>query len=119
MLAGRADADRLVSVGRASEARWALSGSAALEALGAEPGQTVVFWTENVKLVAELLADTHRRVRIHAAANLIVAPAHPSVFEGATKVEDVNLVSPVQGIIDAIANGGEDRRIAEDLAGSW
>ncbi|UOE42730.1 hypothetical protein [Agromyces larvae] len=119
MFSGRNDADRLVSAGRSSGARWVLSGSASLEALGADPGKTVVFWAEDAKHVAELLTATHRQVKIHAAADVIVAPAHPSVFAGSTTIEDVNLVSPMQGIIDAVAIGGIDREIAEQLAGSW
>lgn len=119
MLNGRTDADRLISAGRASGARWVLSGSATLEALGAASGDTVVMWTEDVKGVAELLGGTHRRVNVPTAANLIVAPAHPSVFIGSTTVVDVNLVSPIQGIIDAVANGGEDREVALDLVRSW
>ena len=119
MFSGRNDADRLVSVGRASGARWVLSGSASLEALGADPGKTVVFWTEDTKHVAELLAGTHRQVKIHTAAEVIVAPAHPSVFAGSATIEDVNLVTPLQGIIDAVAAGGVDREIAEHLAASW
>lgn len=119
MLNGRTDADRLVSAGRASQSRWVLSGSAALDALGAPAGGTVVMWTEDVKGVAELLGGTHRRINVHTAANLIVAPAHPSVFMGSTTVEDVNLVTPIQGIIDAVANGGADRDIALELARSW
>lgn len=119
MFSGRNDADRLVSAGRASDARWVLSGSAALEALGSDPGKTVVFWTEDTKHVAELLAGTHRQVKIHTAAEVIVAPAHPSVFAGSVTIEDVNLVTPLQGVIDAVAAGGIDREIAEHLAGSW
>lgn len=119
MFSGRNDADRLVSVGRASGARWVLSGAAALDALGADSGHTVVFWTENAKHVAELFADTHRRVKIHTAADVVVAPAHPSVFAGSAMIEDVNLVAPLQGIIDAVAAGGVDRAIAEQLARSW
>jgi hypothetical protein len=119
MLTGRVDADRLVSAGRSSEARWALSGSAALEALGAEPGAVVVLWTDDPQRVTRLFDDTHRRVRTLTAATIVVAPAHPTVFEGLTTVEDVNLVSPVQGVIDAFANGGRDREIAESLVRSW
>ncbi|GAA2247911.1 helix-turn-helix domain-containing protein [Herbiconiux moechotypicola] len=119
LLSGRNDTDRLVSAGRASGVEWALSGSASLEALGADPGKTVVFWAQDAKLVAELLAGTHRRVKTPTAADVIVAPAHPTVFAGSTTIEDVNLVTPVQGVIDAIATGGVDREIAMTLAGSW
>jgi len=119
MFSGRNDADRLVSAGRASGVRWVLSGSAALDALGADPGKTVVFWTDDTKRVAELLAGTHRQVKVHTAADVIVAPAHPSIFAGSAMIEDVNLVTPLQGIIDAVAIGGVDRDIAEDLLESW
>jgi len=119
MFSGRNDVDRLISVGRASDVRWALSGTASLEALGAEPGKTVVFWTDQVRHVAELFGATHRRVRMHTAAEVIVAPAHPTTFAGSVEIEDVNLVAPLQGIIDAIAIGGVDRANAESLAGRW
>lgn len=115
MFSGRNDADRLVSVGRASNARWVLSGSASLEAFGSAAGKTVVFWTEDTKQTEELLASTHRKVRVHTAADVVVAPAHPSVFVGSTTIEDVNLVGPLQGIIDAVAAGGIDRTIARQL----
>lgn len=119
MFSGRNDADRLVSVGRASEADWVLSGAAALEALGADSGKTTVFWTTDPDRTSKLFADTHRRVNIHTAADVIVAPGHPSVFAGAETIEDVNLVTPVQGMIDAIAAGGADRRNAENLLRKW
>lgn len=119
LFAGRNDADRLVSAGRASEARWALSGSASLEAMGADPGKTVVLWTDDIKRVSDLLVDTHRRVRLHTAADVIVAPAHPSVFASSTTFEDVNLVSPLQGIIDSVAMGGVDEEIALSIASGW
>lgn len=119
MFSGRNDADRLVSVGRASGARWVLSGSASLDALGSAAGKTVVFWTEDAKQTEQLFASTHRKVRVHTAADVVVAPAHPSVFVGSTTIEDVNLVAPLQGIIDAVAAGGIDREIAQHFAESW
>lgn len=119
LFAGRNDADRLVSAGRASEARWALSGSASLEAMGAGPGKTVVLWTDDIKNVSDLLVDTHRRVRLHTAADVIVAPAHPSVFASSTTFDDVNLVSPLQGVIDSVAIGGVDEEIALSIASGW
>ncbi|QTX05676.1 helix-turn-helix domain-containing protein [Agromyces archimandritae] len=119
MFAGPVDVDRLVSAGRASEARWALSGAAALDAMGADGGTVTVLWAEDAKRLTELLAADLRRFRVRSAAGLIVAPADPTVFVGASTLEDVNLVSPVQAIIDSIANGGADQRIAESLAESW
>lgn len=112
LFAGRNDTDRLISVGRASGARWALSGAASLDAMGVDSGATVVMWTDDVKTVADLLTDTHRRVRLHSAADVIVAPAHPSVFVGAALWGDAFLVSPVQGIIDAVSLGGDEREAA-------
>ena len=120
MLSGRNDADRLVSAGLASGSTWALSGGAALEALGTDAAtETVVFWTDDVKQVAELLGATHRRVNVSSAADVIVAPAHPSVFDGAGAVEDVVLVSPVQAIIDSYGVGGSDRLVAQRIADGW
>ncbi|GAA4376433.1 helix-turn-helix domain-containing protein [Agromyces bauzanensis] len=119
MLSGRNDADRLVSAGVASGARWALSGAAALEALGSNGGGTVLMWSEDVTRAAQLLGGTHRRVKAEAAADVVIAPAHPSVFEGSTQVDDVVLVSPVQAIIDSFGLGGEVGATARRVAEAW
>lgn len=118
MFAGRSDPDRLVSVGIATGSRWALSGGAALEALGSDGG-TVVMWTEDVKQVAQLLAETHRRVNIVNAAQVIAAPAHWTVFDGSGALADVVLVSPVQAVIDSFGIGGQTRAQAVRVAGQW
>lgn len=76
-------------------------------------------WTEDVKQVARLLAETHRRVNIVTAAHVIVAPAHPTVFEGSGALDDVVLVSPVQAVIDSFGIGGQTRVQALRVAGQW
>ncbi|ROS37159.1 helix-turn-helix transcriptional regulator [Curtobacterium sp. PhB78] len=106
------DIDRLVSAGRASNAPWALSGWAALDALGIGDGMVAptIVWTEDPRAFAQLLGDTFRRGR-GEAVDVAVVPAHPSVFIGATEIEAVHLVDPLQGLIDA-AGLGESARSA-------
>lgn len=100
--------DRLVSAGRASGSRWALSGWAALDALGIEAHAPTIMWVEDARLTEQLLRDSFRPTRAHSA-DLIVVPAHPSVFAGTTNLSDIELVSPLQAFIDAVGLGGESR----------
>lgn len=100
--------DRLVSAGRASQGRWALSGWAALDALGIEVDAPTILWVEDARKAAQLLGDSFRPGRIERC-DLIVVPAHPSVFAGGGAVKDVELVSPLQAHIDAAGLGGDAR----------
>ncbi|WP_439690443.1 helix-turn-helix domain-containing protein [Curtobacterium sp. SP.BCp] len=100
--------DRLVSAGRASEQRWALSGWAALDALGIDAQAPTIMWVEDARKVGQLLGDSFRPAH-RDDADLIVAYAHLSVFAGATAVQDVELVSPLQAFIDAAGLGGDAR----------
>lgn len=102
--------DRLVSAGRASHQRWALSGWAALDALGLDldAHAPTIMWVENAHAMEQLLRDTFQPAR-SGSADLIVIPAHPSIFAGAGVVFDVELVSPLQAFVDAAGLGGDAR----------
>lgn len=100
--------DRLVSAGRAMQGPWALSGWAALDALGIEADAPTILWVEDARKAAQLLGDTFRPGRLDRS-DLIVVPAHASVFAGGGAIEDVELVAPLQAHIDAVGLGGEAR----------
>lgn len=100
--------DRLVSAGRSSQGRWALSGWAALDALGIEVDAPTILWVEDARKTAQLLGDSFRPGRVDRC-DLIVVPAHPSVFAGGGAIEDVELVAPLQAHIDAAGLGGDAR----------
>lgn len=109
------DVDRLVSAGRASTSRWALSGWAALDALGIETGASTIMWTDDARTTVQLLHGSFSPGR-RGSVGLIVAPAHPSVFADAGAVEDVELVAPLQAYIDAAGLGGDARdRVLSEL----
>lgn len=100
--------DRLVSAGRASKHPWALSGWAALDALGINAHAPTIMWTEDPHHMEQLLLDSFRPVR-RGEVDLFILPAHPSVFAGATTVVDVELVSPIQAFIDSVSLGEDVR----------
>lgn len=103
------DVDRLVSAGRASRQRWALSGWAALDALGIDVDGPTIMWVEDVRATTQLLGDSFRAGR-RSNADLFVVPAHPSVFSDSTTVDDVELVAPLQASLDGIGLGGDIRQ---------
>jgi transcriptional regulator with XRE-family HTH domain len=102
------DIDRLVSAGRASGNAWALSGWAALDGLEVDVDAPTVMWVDDVRRVTQLLHGSFAPAR-NGEADLIVAPAHPSVFAGVAEIEDVLLVDPLQAYIDAAGLGGDAR----------
>ncbi|BDZ49398.1 hypothetical protein GCM10025867_16390 [Frondihabitans sucicola] len=105
--------DRLVSAGRASRADWALSGSAAFDAMGREaPGPTILYTTDQ-RTITQLLSDTFTVVDPRGAP-LLVVEADRLTFSGAEAVEQVNLVTPTQAIVDAIGLGGRLAEVALD-----
>lgn len=121
-LIGRHDADRLASAALASEEPWALSGASALDALDIEPlskNSPTVLWTARPDAVTALLLSTHRRTTVVSAANVIVAPLHQTALAGSASVGRIELVSPVQAIIDSLGIGGELGDAAHNIAGGW
>jgi transcriptional regulator with XRE-family HTH domain len=100
--------DRLVSAGQASQQRWALSGWASLDALGIDAEAPTIMWVEDARKVGQLLGDSFRSAG-RGDADLLVITAHPSVFAGASAVEDVHLVAPLQAYLDATGLGGDAR----------
>jgi len=117
---GRNDTERLTSAGLASGQPWALSGAAGLEYLDVhEPGLPTVAWAQDPTRFAELLGNTHERTRVAAAASVIIAPLHEQVITGATDVDGVILVTPVQLVIDCIGVGGQLADAATRVAKEW
>jgi len=106
--------DRLVSAGQASRASWALSGGAALDALGHDLDAPTILWTESARTVVQLLNDTFSTTD-PGRAELIVADADPQVFLGATVVEDVLLVNPRRAYVDALGLDGDAASLALDI----
>lgn len=121
-LIGRHDADRLASAALASGEPWALSGAAALDALDVKPipkTSPTVLWTKKPDAVTGMLLSTHRRTSVASAASVIVAPLHVTVLEGGASVGRIELVSPVQAVIDSLGIGGELADAARSIAEEW
>lgn len=107
-LRGDNSAKRLGSAGNASGGDWAISGSAALEVVTAVDiaGPSVLWVDRDVEAASRLLLDTHRRVESAAAANVVVAAAHPSVFVDPFREGPIRYVAPTQLLLDCIGLGG-------------
>ncbi|MDY0946253.1 helix-turn-helix transcriptional regulator [Frigoribacterium sp. CFBP9039] len=103
--------DRLVSAGSASGDDWALSGWAALDAMEIDADAPTILWTPEPRRVAQLLADSFRP-GLAGLSDLILTPAHPSVFAGALEIDSVRLVAPIQAHIDAVGLGEAPRSAA-------
>ncbi|MFV0433865.1 MAG: hypothetical protein ACK5LO_07805 [Leucobacter sp.] len=114
--------DRLASAGYASGEEWALSGSAALEAMSGEPEEepVTVFWTPAPRRVCQLLSDT-LRIESHGlpASQLIICEPSVLTLVGASSIGGINLVSPVQAIIDCTGLHDRQRERAVSIAGEW
>jgi transcriptional regulator with XRE-family HTH domain len=121
-LIGRHDPDRLASAAIASEQPWSLSGAPALDALGIEPissASPTVLWTLAPAIVMGMLLSTHRKTTVASGANVIVAPLHQTVLAGGANLGGLELVSPVQAVIDSLGVGGELGVAAHNIAGRW
>lgn len=115
--------DRLASAGYATGEVWALSGSAALEALdGGDPDDTPVniLWTSQPQKAMQLLADSGRPApRGLGSADLIIAEPSDIMFRGLNTIEGISLVSPVQAIIDNLGLHDQQRDRAISIARAW
>jgi transcriptional regulator with XRE-family HTH domain len=103
--------DRLVSAGNASRQPWALSGWAALDAMGHDVSATTIFWADDPRKVRQLLADTFTTTSL-GDADLIVVRAEDETLQEATSVQDVRLVAPTRAYVDALGLGGEAETLA-------
>lgn len=111
------DVDRLVSAGRASGERWALSGWAALDAMGHDLDAATIFWVDDVRLITQLLADTMRPVPVDRA-DVIVTRGDDDVFAHTVDVEEVILVDAFRALLDSVGLGGAAESIALEVAGA-
>jgi transcriptional regulator with XRE-family HTH domain len=121
LLRGRKDATRMASAGSASGQPWALSGGPALTALGIEvPSDApTVMWAAEPSRIRELLGPTHEPTRVLGAASVIISPSSDLVVAGATEVDGIPLVTPVQMLIDCLGVGGPLAELAETVAKEW
>jgi hypothetical protein len=110
------DVDRLVSAGRASGRPWALSGWAALSAMGHELDAPTILWTTDVRRLTQLLADTMSTTTLDRA-DVIVREGDERIFDRSVTVEDVVLVDSFQALVDCVGLGGDAERVALEVAG--
>lgn len=121
LLRGRKDATRLASAALASGHPWALSGGPALASLGVDSASDAptVMWAADPSRVRELLGPTHEPTRVLGAASVIIAPSSDLVLAGATEIDGIPLVTPVQVLIDCLGVGGLLAELAESVAKDW
>ena len=111
---------RLASAGDASGGKWAVSGKAALEVTPDYPvtGPSVM-WVDDVERAATLLSETHKRVTSPSNAQVIIAGANPSIYDGAYAVGAVRYVAPIQMLLDCVGLGGRQEEITMSIAQEW
>lgn len=121
VLRGDRSAARLASAGDASGAHWALSGAAGLSYVtGNEVDGVAVLWVDrDPDEVSRYLLDTHRSVENAAAAQVIVARAHPSVFVDEHRGGPFVYVAPTQLLLDSIGLGGLTEATALLVQHGW
>lgn len=94
---------RVASAGDQSKASWALSGAPlASHLLGKQAVLApIVLWVaENLELAAQNLSLNLAEATNFQPAGIVLAQAETYELEGATQEGGINLVSPVQGILD-------------------
>lgn len=120
-LRGGNSAERLGSAGSASRQEWAISGAAALQVVtGTDVAGPSVLWVAgDADATSGLLLDTHRRIESPAAASVIVATAHPSVFVDEYRDGPIRYVAPIQLLLDCVGLGGMLEATALLAQKSW
>lgn len=119
-LRGNASVLRLASAADAANAPWAISGRAHFQlATDDEVEGPNIVWTENPRLVAELLSDTLTTSRSPETASVIVAPAPSALLQHSFTHQGVTYVAPIQAIIDGFSLGGKSAVMAKTIAESW
>ena len=94
---------RVASAGDQSKASWALSGAPlASHLLGKQAVLApIVLWVaDNLELAAQNLSLNLAEATNFQPAGIVLAQAETYELEGATQEGGINLVSPVQGILD-------------------
>lgn len=120
-LRGDNSAKRLGSAGSASGREWAISGAAALKLVTETDvvGPSVLWVDGDADATSRLLLDTHRRVDNAAAAEVVVATAHPSVFVDEYRDGPIRYVAPTQLLLDCVGLGGMLEATALLVQQSW
>lgn len=122
-LRGRVTELKLASAGEFSKREWFLSGAAVIDRIG-EPGgdagddkMPFVVYTDDPRRFDRLL-DNMEHVRPEKAT-LIIAERTDGIGIDAWKDGKIELVAPIQGIIDAFGIGGRLAVAAEQNARNW
>lgn len=120
-MVGPFSVDRLASAGYSSGADWALSGSAALDALGAQAPDAgpQVLWTPFPRTMFQLLADTGAGERELGDADLIICEPTELTLKNATTIDGIRLVAPMQSMIDCYGLGDLTRSAARQIVRTW
>jgi transcriptional regulator with XRE-family HTH domain len=111
---------KLADAGMASRAQWLLSGMSALTSLSDEPtpigGIGILYSADPVAVTRHLV---HLRPSRPSTANLVILPITESVTVDSWQKGPLQLVSPIQAIIDGIGVGGTTAEIAVAIARKW
>lgn len=122
-LRGRVTELKLASAGEFSKRDWFLSGAAVIDRIGEPGGDAVddkmpyVVYTDDPRRFDRLL-DNMEHVRPEKAT-LIIAERTDGIGIDAWKDGKIELVAPIQGIIDAFGIGGRLAVAAEQNARNW
>lgn len=102
---------KAASAGEASGSAWALSGTPVLQA-----GQVTVMHAADQHAVTTALTDSMEQLSSASGANLIVVLATPGTFYDSWADGAIQLVAPIQGLIDAVGAELSPARV-QHLAG--
>ncbi|MHB1234578.1 MAG: helix-turn-helix domain-containing protein [Microbacteriaceae bacterium] len=118
-LSGYVDDSKLRGAGEGSEARWLLSGSSVLSRIGARglDDAPVVLYAEDSHRLVRLL-DNMQHVPTEKA-RLIVVEYTPDLEVDSWESDGVELVAPIQALIDGFGLGGRLAAAAEQIARTW
>ena len=122
-LRGRVTELKLASAGEFSKKDWLLSGAAVIDRIGdldstpPDNGMPYVVYTEDPRRFERLL-DNMEHIRPEKAT-LIIAERTDGIGIDAWKDGKIELVAPIQGLIDAFGIGGNLGVAAEHIARSW
>ncbi|NMR19805.1 helix-turn-helix transcriptional regulator [Cellulomonas fimi] len=105
---------RVASAGEGAGGAWAISGAPPLGVEG-----TIVLWSERPDVAARLLGEALRKATSPTVATVIVAGAHPAVFQDSWRDGPLRYVAPIQMLLDAFGLEPALQSAAFDEARRW